>query len=271
MALLIAGLMLTLFSIILSLVEKWKNSNVQGYRRQNILSVIGFLIGFLGLCMTFYSGRISISEKVKSDSLNEVKERENKQITEKLLKSQDTVIALQNELRDTTGEILNTSLRVVRAQKELIGLQMETNKQLTGDNAIPEVTYTNLGNNMVSFAICNNTNYSIPDVLVSMTDGFEIMKDHGTTNWDNIPNFLNYNKSYNIGTLYQKGCTSFYTQEIPSSWTELKFILYVYYRSGSGYLWHVRYARNEIKEFRITSSSYGYLHSNKKVVFPKLK
>src|SRR5665213_3141317 len=151
MILLILGLVLTLFSLIQSLMEKWKKKNIEDFKRKNSLALFGLFIGLIGMYMTFYSGWQSINEKSKSDSLNIVKDKENKTISNKLLLSQEKIIELQKNQSDSLSKVLLSSLRLTDAQKKLINLQIEANKQLTGDNIIPELTFINLGNNIVSF------------------------------------------------------------------------------------------------------------------------
>jgi len=271
MILLILGLALTLLSLVQSLMEKWKKKNVEDFKRKNSLALFGLFIGLIGMFMTFYSGWHSIKEKSTSDSLNIAKDKENKTISNKLLLSQEKIIELQKDQSDSLSKVLSSSLRLTDAQKKLINLQIEANKQLTGDNIIPELTFINLGNNIVSFMICNNGNYSIPDVQISMTDSYEIRKKYGTMNFELVPNISDYGKTYNIGTINKKNCNTFYKVEIPTSWNNIAYLIYVYYRSGDGYFWHVKYSRDSKKELHIVNSSYHYLHLNKKVVFPKLK
>ncbi len=271
MILLIFGLALTLLSLIVSLIDKWKAKNIVEHKKKNFLTSLGFLIGIIGMSMSFYSGKQSLEDKAKSDSVNVLKDKENKVISQKLISSENKIIALQNKEIDTTGQILSKSIQLEQVQKKLIELQLETNKQLTGNNLIPEVTYINHGNNVVSFTICDNGNYSIPDVSISFVDSYEIEKKYGTINLENVPDILNFGKYYNMGSLNQKTCTTFYTVNIPNEWKEISYLIYVYYLSGGGYLWHVKYSRNQKNELKIVNSEYAYLHSNKKVIFPKIK
>lgn len=269
MTLIIISISLAVLVAFFTCFSSWKYPGEERHKRNNRIAIVLLISAILTQGLTFYSGYTTNQEKKISDSLNVTKERENKILSDSLRVSQSKIIALQEDLLDTTKRILLTSLNSNILQKKINDIQTEFYKKYTGNNVRPHVSPMGYQPNFIGFVVTNDSRYAISDVHISMVDNFEVRRDFGALDINKIDPYA-YGRDYNIGVADPGSAAIFYTRQIPQNWDFLFYHFYVYYRTGS-YTWYVRYERNKKGEFRLTDSHYSDLRTGKEIRFPSPK
>jgi len=270
---LIAGIILSIFSGVMSLVEKWKPKGESHRRKTNIIALIAFGLILLGAYLTFDSGSASIQEKIKSDSLIAKKDIENKKLEDSLVQTQGVLINLGLNQLDTAKLILRYNHSLDSAQNVFnieqtknSELQSELYNQVTGGNSIPHIVPMSYNqNNVVDFMILNMGRYAIQDVSLSMVDTYGLKMDVGDLN-DALKvqnNISNHEYSVDFGTILPNTSrVGFYSRIVPQSWDSLFYTISISWRTGS-YIWYINYKRNKRGEFRVATSNYTFLKKPK--------
>ena len=132
MIILIIGLTISLFSGLVSVIDKWKNKSEDSrYKKKNLLAFLTFLLAILGASLTFHSGKSAIQSNSLKDSLN-------------------------NRLTDT----LKTS------QTKLLQLQQELYNKTTGGDFRPQVFPLAQGIDKLKFMLYNPSPYTLSDIEI---------------------------------------------------------------------------------------------------------
>lgn len=114
------GILITILGGILGLVKSWKKKGQdEKYKRENTIAIIGFILLLVGVSQSYCSSRAALKAKTISDSLMELKEKENKIVSDSLKWATNTIITLQKEQIDTSKTILANSNSLILAQKEI--------------------------------------------------------------------------------------------------------------------------------------------------------
>ena len=113
----------------LSLIDKWKRPGKDPVFKNNAVAIGLMLVGLIGGFITYKSGTKALFEKRQSDSLANVKERENKAVTQKFLNSQIELKDLYKRLDSTQRELSNSQSNIYK--NTLRGLQPVTINSVT--------------------------------------------------------------------------------------------------------------------------------------------
>ncbi|MBI4810863.1 MAG: hypothetical protein HY800_05370, partial [Ignavibacteriales bacterium] len=120
LVILIIGSIIAIISTIISFLEKSKDNKSNG--KSNSYNRYTFLAILTGIAIAFYSGYISVYDKIESDSLA-------RKAQEELKIKSDMIIHIQEESKRETKS-LNDSLST--AKSKIINLQTEINNNIIG-------------------------------------------------------------------------------------------------------------------------------------------
>lgn len=156
------GLAVSLLGGILSILKSWKGKDEKKYKKENLILLIGFILLLIGSGQSFFTGRSAILAKKISDSLSAQKERENKKITEKLLKADEYIIKLEKDQTDTTRAVLAKSDSLIEAQYEINRLTKTSQALINELNSKTDEEFKVTGSFSFSFdSLKNSDQYEV--------------------------------------------------------------------------------------------------------------
>lgn len=170
---------------------------------------------------------------------------------------QKTIIALESSQLDTAKSILNKQNLIIESQSEQF-------KNLVGNGSLPQVIGFSK-NNLINFALINNSNYPIMNIELSIVGplNFSLPQLDSlskiTITDENKNPFKNLNKDYNIGSLKKHAgyITNDVSQPIKNSGSYICGVSWLY---GS-YTARISYIKIR-NSFMIDSTVYLYNNGN---------
>lgn len=130
MIILILTFLLVVGSAFMSFRDQRKSKFEVGFKKNNRKALRMFFFSLIGGVLGLYSGKDSLDKAKKSDKIAKLKEKENNEISNKLIESQGRIIELQEQISDTTKKVLINT--VTLSNKSDSGkLQIERFKNLS--------------------------------------------------------------------------------------------------------------------------------------------
>lgn len=169
--LLIIGALIIIIGSLISFNEK-KKDNIDT-KKSNKYNTRSFVIILLGICLTFYSGLISLNDKHISDNKRQKSDSLSLDFQNKLQAKSDYIIEIQKNNYDETKN-LNGSLAT--AKDRIIYLQNEINNNITGSTKPCYIVFQTSGDIKGSTILINDSQLPIFNLDIRITDFSELLK-----------------------------------------------------------------------------------------------
>ena len=233
MEILFSGIFVTLIGALIAFIDKWKKRTDPDHKKANSIAILSLILAFVGGSIAFTSGRQSLHDKAKSDSISLKKDIENRIANDsiKILNRQLQSLAIKQ--LDTSRTILKYSEELTDTYKENSKLQAEVNKYLIGDKTVPWVT-TMADFRNITFTILNTSKYPMRNVKVKCQE----------------------TQLLNIGDLAPRVVNRFYTITIPKEFKEETFNFVIWYNNGQSILVDISMKRRPDNFLEQTKVSY---------------
>ena len=133
---LVITLLIVVGSALLSLFDKLKSKTEANYKKNNKMALGMFIFSLIGAGSVLFTGLDNIEKTNESNLKAELKEKEYNEANNKLIKSQEAIIHLQEALYDTTKRVLNNTVDLVNKSDSQKGKIEILNKNLINANEL---------------------------------------------------------------------------------------------------------------------------------------